>query len=134
MNLFPMSCKAIIVDDDIDTVEIYADYLKDRGIHVLGAAYNGNEAVRLYKKFKPDIVLLDVMMPEYDGFYALKNIRDIDPYSRIIMSTADKTQETRKKLEEGNVNAIVYKPYEIKNVLAAIDDVMVGKKVYAELR
>ena len=129
-----MSCKAIIVDDDIDTVEIYADYLKEKGIHVLGAGYNGNEAVRLYKKFKPDVVLLDVMMPDYDGFYALKNIRDVDPYSKIIMSTADKTHETRKKLEEGNVNAIVYKPYEIKNVLAAIDEVMAGKKIYAELR
>ena len=129
-----MSYKAIIVDDDIDTVEIYADYLKEKGIHVLGAGYNGNEAVRLYKKFKPDVVLLDVMMPDYDGFYALENIRSVDPYSRIIMSTADKTQETRKKLEEGNVNAIVYKPYEIKNVLAAIDEVMAGKKIYATLR
>ena len=129
-----MSFKAIIVDDDIDTVEIYADYLKEKGIHVLGAGYNGNEAVRLYKKFKPDVVLLDVMMPDYDGFYALENIRNVDPYSRIIMSTADKTQETRKKLEEGNVNAIVYKPYEIKNVLAAIDEVMAGKKIYATLR
>ena len=129
-----MSCKAIIVDDDIDTVEIYADYLKEKGIHVLGAGYNGNEAVRLYKKFKPDIVLLDVMMPDYDGFYALKNIREVNPYSKIIMSTADKTHETRKKLEEENVNAIVYKPYEIKNVLAAIDEVMAGKKIYADLR
>lgn len=133
-NQIPVvSCKAIVIDDDIDTVEIYAEFLKDRGIHVLGAGHNGNEAVRLYKKFKPDVVLLDVMMPEYDGFYALENIRKIDPNSRIIMSTADKTLETRKRLEDGKVNAIVYKPYEIKNVLSAIDEVMAENKAYAEL-
>ena len=128
-----MPINVIIVDDDIDTVEVYADYLRDSGIHVQGAAANGDEAVKLYKKFKPDIVLLDVMMPLYDGFYALENIRKINPEAKIIMSTADKTEKTRKKLDKLKPNAIVYKPYEIKNVLAAIDSV-VSEAIFTKLQ
>ncbi|KAF6243499.1 response regulator [Nitrosopumilus sp. b1] len=128
-----MSCRAIIIDDDQDTVEVYEEYLKWKGIDVVGTGFDGKTAVSLYKIKKPDVVLLDVMMPDFDGFYALENIRKHDPNAKIVMATADKTRETRDRLYKMDANAIVYKPYEIDAVLKAIDSVLVGEKVYAEL-
>ncbi|WP_255486576.1 response regulator transcription factor [Candidatus Nitrosotenuis sp. DW1] len=66
---------AIVIDDDIDTVDVFCDYLEIVNVKVLGRGYNGKEAVELYRKHNPNVVFLDLMMPDYDGFYALEHIR-----------------------------------------------------------
>lgn len=119
--------KVIVVDDDKDTVEVFCEYLAIKNIQVLGRGYSGKDAVELFKEKKPDIVLLDVMMPEYDGFFALKNIRKLDPSAKIIMVTADLTSDTEKKLSELRASAILYKPYEIDSVVDTIEQVSQGK-------
>ncbi|MGQ0606234.1 MAG: response regulator [Candidatus Nitrosotenuis sp.] len=111
--------KAIVIDDDVDTVEVFCEYLEIKDVVVVGRGYNGQTAVELYKKYKPDIVLLDVMMPEYDGFYGLENIKKINPDAKVIMVTADLTLDTEKKLK-GLASAIVYKPYEMDSILEVI--------------
>jgi len=73
----------IIIDDNEDIVYSMSELLETYGINVVGKGYNGLEAVELYNKLHPDAVLLDLMMPEYDGLYALKEIRKIDPKSVI---------------------------------------------------
>lgn len=119
--------KVIVVDDDHDTVEVFCEYLAIKDIKVLGRGYNGKEAIELYQKFKPEVVLLDVMMPEYDGFYGLKHIREIEPNAKIIMVTADLTSDTEKKLQELRASAILYKPYEIDSVVDTIEKVSKGQ-------
>ncbi len=119
--------RVIVVDDDRDTVEVFTEYLAMKGIDVVGKGYNGKEAVELYKEHTPDITLLDVMMPEHDGFYGLENIRNINPNAKIIMVTADLTSDTEKKLHELQASAILYKPYEIDNVVETIDKVSKGE-------
>lgn len=115
--------KVIVVDDDVDTVEVFCEYLEIKDITVVGRGYNGKTAVDLYEKFKPDIALLDVMMPEYDGFYGLENIKNINPDAKIIMVTADLTFDTEKKLKDLNASAVIYKPYEIDSVIDTIHKV-----------
>ena len=115
--------KVIVVDDDVDTVEVFCEYLEIKDITVVGRGYNGKTAVELYEKFKPDIALLDVMMPEYDGFFGLANIRQINPYAKVIMVTADLTADTEKKLKSLNASAVIYKPYEIDSVIDTIHNV-----------
>ncbi len=115
--------KVIVVDDDVDTVEVFCEYLEIKDITVVGRGYNGKTAVELYEKFKPDIALLDVMMPEYDGFYGLENIKNINPDAKIIMVTADLTFDTEKKLKDLNASAVIYKPYEIDSVIDTIHKV-----------
>jgi CheY-like chemotaxis protein len=115
--------KVIVVDDDVDTVEVFCEYLEIKDITVLGRGYNGKTAVELYEKLRPDIALLDVMMPEYDGFYALENIKQINPEAKVIMVTADLTADTEKKLKSLNASAVIYKPYEIDSVIDTIHDV-----------
>ncbi len=113
----------IVVDDDRDTVEVFCEYLAIKDIEVLGRGYDGKTAVELYKKYTPDVVLLDVMMPDYDGFYGLENIRKINPDAKIIMVTADLTSDTEKKLVDLKASAMIYKPYEIDSVIETIEKV-----------
>ncbi len=113
----------IVVDDDRDTVAVFCEYLAIKDIKVLGQGYNGKTAVELYKQHKPDVVLLDVMMPDYDGFYGLEQIRKFDPAAKIIMVTADLTSDTEKKLVDLKASAMIYKPYEIDSVIETIEKV-----------
>ncbi len=112
---------AIVIDDDIATVEVFAEYLAIKGIQVLEKGHNGLDAVNLYQKLKPDVVFLDVMMPKYDGFYALEKIKQADTNAKVIMVTADLTAETEKRLKELNASAIIYKPYDIVNVIDIVN-------------
>lgn len=115
--------RAIVVDDDVDTVEVFCEYLEIKDISVIGRGYNGKTAYELYLNLKPDVVLLDVMMPEYDGFYGLENIKNTDPNAKVIMVTADLTYDTERKLKALNASAVIYKPYEIDSVIETIHKV-----------
>lgn len=115
--------KVIVVDDDIDTVEVFCEYLEIKDVTVVGRGYDGKTAVELYEKYRPDIVLLDVMMPEYDGFYGLENIKNINSDAKVIMVTADLTADTEKKLKGLDASAVLYKPYEIDSIIDTIHKV-----------
>ena len=64
--------RVVVIEDDHDGAEVLAECLRIKGIDVLEKGYNGLDAVQLYKKLKPDFVLLDMLMPFYDGFYGLR--------------------------------------------------------------
>ena len=112
---------AIVVDDDEDTVRIFSEFLEEHSIHVIGKGYNGKDAVKLFNDKKPDIVFVDVMMPEGSGFYAIRKIREIDPQSKIIAVTADSRTATEEKLIRLNTSAIIYKPFDIDRILQIIN-------------
>ncbi len=107
---------ALVVDDDPDAVEMFSDYLENKGVNVIGKAKDGKEGFELYKKLKPDVVFLDVIMPNFDGFYTLQKIREIDSNAKIIMVTADFSPSTKKKLKELKASDIIYKPYDGKAI------------------
>lgn len=108
---------AIVVDDDIDTVEVLAEFLKIKGINVIGRGYDGLEAIMMYMELKPTVVFLDVMMENRDGFFTLEKIRKIHPDAIVILITADVTRNTKKRLLELDASAIIYKPYDINEVI-----------------
>lgn len=123
---------SIVIDDDVDTVSVFADYLKLKQINVLGCGYNGKEAVQLFQKHKPDVVFLDHRMPEYDGLYALYNIRQIDPDAKIIMITADNTVDLNPKILELKPSAIIHKPFNIDKILQTVERVLDEKIIKKE--
>ncbi len=112
---------ALVIDDDSNTVEVFSEFLEISDINVIGKGYDGKEAVELYSQLKPDIVFLDVMMPNYDGFYALEKIREINPNAVIMMVTADLTSKTQDRLEKLKASIIIYKPFDIQQILEQID-------------
>ncbi|MCH7966047.1 MAG: response regulator [Thaumarchaeota archaeon] len=114
---------AIVVDDDFDTVEVFSEFLSLRDIDIVGKAYDGLEGLKLFEEKHPDIVFSDIWMPNYDGFYLLENLKKNHPESKIIMITADLTQKTFEKLKKLNADSILFKPFEIDNVMNAISKV-----------
>jgi len=107
---------AIVIDDDRVTVLLFRDILEMIGVKVLANGFDGKDAVRLYKKYSPDIVFTDIMMPEKDGFYALEEIRKLDPHAKVVAVTAYCTFESARRLEKSNISAVIYKPYDIEDI------------------
>ena len=111
----------VIVEDDHDGAEVLEEYLRLKGINVLAKGYNGLEAVQLYKKLRPDYVLLDMLMPIYDGFYGLRKIQEFDSKAKVIILSASVTEEEQDKLRALGVSAIFQKPYEVDSLVARLE-------------
>ncbi len=77
--------KAIIVDGDQNSIRFMIDSLEQNGIEVVGTGNDGKEAVDLFKKHMPDVVILGWEMPVYDGIYAINNIRKEFLQAKIIV-------------------------------------------------
>jgi YesN/AraC family two-component response regulator len=97
-----------------------SELLKMHGIDVIGKAYNGLEAVELFNQLHPDVVLLDLMMPKYDGLYALKKIREIDPNSVILIVTGGATPSLNTEVELLKPNQIIFKPFDVNSLVEVI--------------
>ncbi len=111
----------IIIDDDTDAVETLKDYLEEIKMIVLACGYNGKDAVELYKKHKPDVVLLDLTMPEFDGYYAIENIKKIDPVAKIIILTGSVEEKFDERIDEHETYAIFTKPYDIDELITMVE-------------
>jgi CheY-like chemotaxis protein len=118
-----MQKTAIVVDDEPDIVEVFSELLEERGISIMGKGYNGNDAVDLYTTNNPNIVFIDIMMPDSSGLYAIKKIRAINKNAIIIAVTADVSSQTKKKLEELHVNHIAYKPIDMDKIMKFFENV-----------
>ncbi len=118
---------AIVIDDEQDVRDVFSECLPLFDVEVLAKGSDGKEAVELYKKHRPEIVLMDVLMPNYDGMYGLEKIREIDPNAKIIIITASIDGGIEKKLVEGNASAIIWKPFDMEKVQRTIERVKSGE-------
>lgn len=117
------SIKAIVVDDDEDSLDSICQTLEIGGIDIIGKGSDGEQAYQLYKKLIPDIVILDMNMPNYDGGYALEKITQDFPDAKIIVVTAF----TDYKFEKAKATAIFTKPYDFEPFLDTVKKVVKGK-------
>lgn len=120
----PVPISAIVVDDDEDSLDSICQTLEIGGIDIIGKGSDGEQAYQLYKTLTPDIVILDMNMPNYDGGYALEKITQDFPDAKIIVVTAF----TDYKFEKAKATAIFTKPYDFEPFLDTIKK-MVKKKV-----
>jgi CheY-like chemotaxis protein len=109
--------RAVVVDDEKETIQLFSELLTSNGIKVVGKGHNGQDAVFLYQKLKPDVVFLDILMPVYDGIYAIKHIRDNHPDAKII-AIYDKL-DVGKEIELNRL-----KPSEIIREPIDVDDIL----------
>lgn len=117
-----MSKTAIVIDDDSDTVEIFSALLEERDVLVLAKGYNGKQAIELFSEHSPDVVFVDIMMPDGTGFHAIRNIRKINENAKIIVVTADVKSTTEEKLNDLNVNGIIYKPLDMDKIMQLVNN------------
>lgn len=118
------STKILIVDDDPDIIEILTYNLSNEGYNVKSAV-NGIEAIKKAKKFIPDIILLDVMMPEMDGIEACSNLREIESLSKsmIIFLSARGEDFTQIAAFDAGADDYINKPVKPKILLKKISSI-----------
>jgi len=121
--------RVIVIDDESDVSEVLCEFLKIKGIQVVGRGNNGNDAFELYKKFQPDVVMMDLVMPNYDGFYGIKKIREYNPKSKMMIISASLTPTYVKRLLELNIDSISLKPYDLSNVIETLHKIIQGIEV-----
>jgi two-component system, chemotaxis family, chemotaxis protein CheY len=115
-----MNKSVIVIDDDEDTVRLFSEFLEEHDINVIGNGFDGVSAVKLFKELNPDVVLIDLNMPNGSGFYAIKKIQDLDPKAKILAITADTSSETQEKLDKLTV-PLIQKPFKMEQVILAIN-------------
>lgn len=112
---------AIIVDDEQRVTQLYSELLELQNLEILGIGQNGNDAIRLFKKHKPDIMFLDVHMPDLNGLEALKEIKKISPTAKVIMVTADLSKDLEKTLQHNGATAIIFKPFDVQKIIQILE-------------
>ncbi len=109
--------RILVVDDAIFMRKLIGGVAAEAGWEVVGEAGNGVEAVALYDQLRPDLVTMDLVMPEMGGLEALRLIRAGDPTARVVVVTAlDQKQVLLDSIREGAVDFIV-KPFDRKRVI-----------------
>lgn len=116
-----MGKKVLIVDDAAFMRMMIKDILTKNNYEIAGEAENGKKAVELYKEHKPDVVTMDITMPEMDGIEAVKAIKKIDPDARIIMCSAMGQQAMVMEAIQAGAKDFVVKPFQQNRVLQALE-------------
>ncbi len=115
--------RILIVEDAAYMREMLTEMFEVEGdrYEVAGYAVNGREAVEKYKKLRPDLVTMDLVMEEMDGIQAIKEIKKYDPNARILVITALGTPEQEKMALEAGADGYLWKPFTIKNLADVIE-------------
>lgn len=116
-----MATRVLITDDALFMRTALKNILTENGFEVVGEAENGAESVEMYASLKPDVVLMDITMPEMDGIEALRAIRAVDPQARVVMCTAMGQKSLVVEAIGAGARDFVVKPFEAQRVVDAIN-------------
>ncbi|WP_100373589.1 response regulator [Bacillus sp. FJAT-45037] len=114
----------LIVDDAAFMRMMIKDILSKNGFEIVGEAANGQEAVNQYKELKPDLVTMDITMPEMDGIQALKAIKEQDASAKVIMCSAMGQQSMVIDAIQSGAKDFIVKPFQADRVLESINKVL----------
>lgn len=115
--------RIMIVDDTPFMHKVLSEILVVHGHQIVCAAANGLEAVEAYSQVKPDVVIMDISMPEMDGICALKHILKEDPQAKIVMCSTFGQQSFILKAIEMGAKDFIVKPFSPFQVIEVIDNV-----------
>lgn len=117
--------RRIVVVDDAPIVRLMLkDILQENGYEVVAECSNGSEAVAKFTELKPDLVTMDIIMPEKDGIQSLEEILAIDHDAKVVMvSAVDQRESLMRAIKLGAVDYIV-KPFENERVISAVKNAL----------
>ena len=118
-----MAKNILICDDAAFMRMMIKDILTKNGYNVAGEAENGAKAVEKYAELKPDLVLMDITMPEMDGIEALKKIKASDPSASVIMCSAMGQQAMVIESIQSGAKDFIVKPFQADRVIEAVQKV-----------
>jgi two-component system chemotaxis response regulator CheY len=114
----------LVVDDAMIIRELIKEAAGEAGFTVVGEGANGQEAIERYRELRPDVVTLDLVMPQFDGLHALEGILGIDPQARVIVVSAlEQTTILKDAFRKGAADFIT-KPFDKKLLIATIENVV----------
>lgn len=116
-----MGKRILIVDDAAFMRMMIKDILTKNNFEVVGEAADGLQAIDKYMELKPDLVTMDITMPEMDGITALKAIKEKDPTAKIIMCSAMGQQAMVIDAISAGANDFIVKPFQADRVVEAIE-------------
>lgn len=119
-----MNKSILVVDDAAFMRMMIKNILTKEGYNVVAEAENGKEAINLYSKLKPDLVTMDITMPEMDGIESVKAIRQVDPDARIIMCSAMGQQAMVMEAIQAGAKDFIVKPFQQERIIQAIERVL----------
>ncbi len=119
-----MAKNILICDDAAFMRMMIKDILSKNGYNVAGEAENGMKAVEKYKEVTPDLVLMDITMPEMDGIAALKEIKKLDAGAKVIMCSAMGQQAMVIESIQAGAKDFIVKPFQAERVLEAVKKVV----------
>lgn len=116
--------KILIVDDAIFMRRMLGDILKEAGHEIVGEAVNGREAIEKYRKVRPDVVTMDIIMPEMGGIEAVKDIISNDKAAKILMVSAMGQQQLVVEAIQAGAKDFIVKPFEASRVITAVERIL----------
>jgi two-component system chemotaxis response regulator CheY len=123
-----MAPSVLIVDDALFMRMMIKDILSKDGFLVVGEAENGVEAVEKYADLKPDLVTMDIVMPEMDGIEAVRNIIKMDPRAKVLMCSAMGQQPLVVEALEAGARDFIIKPFQPAKVVEAVRKALHGEE------
>lgn len=115
-----MNNTVLVCDDAVFMRTMIGDILTQAGLEVIGEADSGAQAVEKYKALKPDLVTMDIIMPEMGGIEAVKEITSFDPQARVLMCSAMGQQALVVEAIQAGAKDFVVKPFQPSRVLEAV--------------
>ena len=116
-----MTKRLLITDDAVIMRTIIGDTAREAGWEVVGEAKNGAEAIEKYKELRPDVVTLDLVMPEFDGLHALRGILAFDPEATVlVVSALDQKSVLQNAFRHGATDFLV-KPFDKPQLISALE-------------
>ncbi|MGN0430532.1 MAG: response regulator [Acetatifactor sp.] len=119
-----MAKNILICDDAAFMRMMIKDILTKNGYNVAGEAENGLRGVEKYKEVNPDLVLMDITMPEMDGIQALREIKKVDPNASVIMCSAMGQQAMVIESIQAGAKDFIVKPFQADRVIEAVKKVV----------
>lgn len=117
--------KSVLIVDDANFMRmLIRAMLEKNGFEIVGEASNGLEAVRKYKEVKPDLVTMDITMPDMNGLEALKEIMKIDTNAKVVMFSAMGQESMVREAIINGAKSFVVKPFKESNVLKALNQLL----------
>jgi two-component system chemotaxis response regulator CheY len=117
----------LIVDDSRFMRKMLSDILTGAGHEVVGEAENAKEAIELFKRLKPDLVTLDIIMPEVEGVNAISALKDMingDPQAKVVMVSAMGQEQVVEECIRAGAEDFIVKPFQPSNVAHVVREVL----------
>ena len=113
--------KRVLIADDLSFIRmLQKEVLTEGGYEIVGEAVNGREAVEKYSALAPDVVILDITMPEMNGLEAMQKILALDPHARVLICSAIGQQALIVQAIKAGAKDFIVKPFKPERLTAAI--------------